>query len=150
MDTVLAGFLKACIANPSQCLLAQDGISSQDLLEKVFQLLENVKYHPYLVNNDPVDGLIEYDTVKQPIFSALYNPVVWPSLAGVLRGIWTGNDTLVMENADNASFLQGPQDNDPLLGIEYGDTTLPSKHFIPSSKFSVNLKAHFLLPRHLI
>ena len=128
-DTVLTGFLEACIANPSQCLLAQDGISSQDLLEKVFQLLENVKYHPYLVNNDPVNGLIEYDTVKQPIFSALYRPVEWPSLAGVLHGIWTGNDTSIVENAQNASFLQGPVGTDSLLGIQCGDTTLPSQNF---------------------
>ena len=128
-DTVLNGFFETCIANPNQCLLAQDGNSAEELSQKIYQLLDTVKFRPYVLNNDPVAGLVDYGSIKQPLFNALEDPLIgggWPALGVVLHALLTDNMTAFVEYGQSAGFLLGPPASDPTLGIQCGDTFLRS------------------------
>ena len=124
-DTALNVFFEACLANPDQCPLAQDGSSAEDLSQKFYQLLDSLKYYPYVINNDPVTGLVDYESIKQPFFGSLYFPKYWQMIGGALHALLTDD----VASPDLQFLLSGGTlANDATLGIQCGDTTLRSNN----------------------
>ena len=127
-DDVFAGFLAACIANPDRCSLAQDGISAEDLSNKIYQLLDTLKYNPINLGSDLSLGLINYDLVKSNIGSFLYNPVTQGIFfADIIHALLNNNLTAFSELTTEALSLPPPfSPNGPeaTYGIQCSDSAL--------------------------
>ena len=115
-DKTFSAFIQACVeAGEEKCALARPDTSAADTENKVWQLLETIKYNPI-----PIDGaLITYDVVKSIILGLLYSPSQYPDLALGLNALITGNLT----GAAGLASAAGPQTlvNESRQGIECGD-----------------------------
>ena len=129
------GFFEACLANPERCLLAQDGSSVGDLLEKTYQRLYDLKFKPFVIGSDLTTDLINYNLIKGVTFSSLYQPAFyWQYLGAALHALLVGNTTLLAESLSHLPGGQGvgsaapfsPSTPDALYGIQCGDTSLRS------------------------
>ena len=127
-DTVFSGFLSACVANPGQCVLAQDGISAEDLSNKIYELIDSLKYNPINLGSSLNIGLVNYDFLKEAIFGELYSPVSGGTLlVDLLHSLLTNNITALTELL--APYLSGPSPFvsgtlEALYGIQCSETAL--------------------------
>ena len=135
-DTVLDGFFESCLSNPGQCPLAQDANSAEDLSQKYYELLNTLKYNPFVLGDDPSTGLISYSLVKGLTFAATYQPtMLWSPLAIGLHALLSGNRTVIAE-AFASLGLSGVPSADPfspatpdaLYGIQCAETSLRSNN----------------------
>ena len=129
-DTVFDGFFEQCVANPNECDLAQDGISAEDLSQKIYLLLDNLKFNPINLGSNLNDGLIGCDGVKNFIGQNLYNPPTeWPTMATLLHILLTNNVTALTEIFTSPSTQAptiSPKGPEALQGIQCSETTLRS------------------------
>ncbi|KAJ4148207.1 hypothetical protein LMH87_002687 [Akanthomyces muscarius] len=79
-DEEFSHIFQHCVANPSRCALARDGVSAAALERSVWQLLERLKYHPVVV----ADYIIDRRVVSFLIVTSLYKYVSWPNLTKAL------------------------------------------------------------------
>ncbi|KAJ5602259.1 hypothetical protein N7510_011793 [Penicillium lagena] len=122
-DEVFAGFCSACLEAPKLCPLASLASSGPDLKEKLYQMLETIKYHPIPLGAT----LMDYIEVKGTLFNDLYNPIDWPALSDVLYAVMNRNVTALaayMRSQGGASTAQ-----DSLQGIKCGDKTVRASSF---------------------
>lgn len=98
-DASYDGFFTGCIANPDRYALAKNGTTAQDLKEKVYELLENVKYHPIAAGSNAGTDIIDYSAVKTTISESISTPQAWPLLARGLNGVSTVSYTAFLEVA---------------------------------------------------
>ena len=126
-DDSFDGFFTGCVANPERCTLAQDGTTAQDLKQKVYALLETLKYQPVAAGPSAMTDIIDYHAVKLAIFSSLYDPQSWPSLANGLHGLLTGNLTAFLTLGPGQAASPGIFPNygyEAPFGIRSSDVTL--------------------------
>lgn len=119
-DKTFSGFLSACIAaGGEKCALARLKTTVSDVEQKVYTLIETVKYRPI-----PYQGmLLDYTIVRNVIFLALSTPAQYPDLATFLHSLLTGS----MEELDSV-FGRLRTGEDPVFserrfGIQCGDKT---------------------------
>lgn len=130
-DAVFSGFFSGCLANPSNCALSKDGATADELSQKVYSLLYELKYHPMVVGLDITIGYIDYGVLKQSIKQALYSPSLWEPLSVVLHELLLGNATAAL--MASADLYQGhtifPNNGpDAIYGIRCSDSALRSKN----------------------
>jgi len=115
-DATWDEFFKGCLAaGRANCALARDGATYEQLREKVYDLINTLKYDPL-----PLDGeLVDYTAVKAAIIAFMYKPVLWPTLAAALDGLLTGNLAPVQALASGAQG-GGPK-NEATQGIRCSD-----------------------------
>ncbi|KAL8813754.1 MAG: hypothetical protein Q9200_000007 [Gallowayella weberi] len=126
-DRCFNGFITGCLANPQMCALAQEATDARELENKIYGLLDSIKYSPFVIGSDLVSGIIDYSVLKMAIFTALYNPVTWPLLAAGIHGI-------IMKNATQAAKILALNAPEPTVfpslgyeasqGIRSGDVSL--------------------------
>lgn len=105
-DKTFSGFLSSCIAAGSNCTLSRLNLTSAQLEESVFDLIETAKYHPI-----PYQGiLLDYTLVRNVIFLSLTQLVSWPALATFLHALFTHN----MSELDTI-FPSLQTDEDPIF-----------------------------------
>jgi hypothetical protein len=118
-DKVLLGFFTGCMAAPDACSLAKLNMTANELQERLYALLEDVKYNPVPLNG----ALINYQSLKTVIFASLYYPSRWPTLATALYGLLSGNASAMLPYiSPDTDGLD--KSRDALLCIRCSDNTL--------------------------
>lgn len=131
-DVVFAGFFSGCLADPTHCALSKDGQTADELSQKVYSLLYELKYHPLVAGLDISSGYIDYGLLKGTIKQVLYKPTFWPVLSIILHELLHGNATAALlasaaMPSGNVIFPNnGPE---ALYGIRCSDSALRSKDF---------------------
>lgn len=93
-DATFDGFFTGCVANPSNCALAQDGSTTEQISQRFYDVLYKFKFFPVAVAGNIV---IDYSLIKNVIIDCIYNPIMWPSLAAALHGLLTADYTQFLE-----------------------------------------------------
>lgn len=122
-EKVLDGFFEECEASgPDNCKLAQlpigdDGDSIKSI---VLQWFDSLKTEPAIVVNASPPRLLTYETAISDVYSDLYAPSYWPSLAERLHdAIRYGNSSAFFDKID---FHPAPtSESFAMLGIACGD-----------------------------
>ncbi|CAI7631042.1 unnamed protein product [Penicillium viridicatum] len=135
-EKVLDGFFDECMkADAGSCALASLATSKEELREMVLSSLDQIRHQPLDVYiNNIVYGILTYEDIwYNGVFSALYKPPLWSSLAQNLYSLLQGNATSTFlayntagERTDESpSFVElndgrtgpphWPQGKDPLL-----------------------------------
>lgn len=96
-DAVFAGFFQGCIANPNKCALAKDATTAEELSQKVYGLINKLKYNPIVAESGSSAILISYDRIKTVILESLYHTKQWPDFAGALHGLLVGSPTPLLK-----------------------------------------------------
>ena len=74
-DATWAGFFKGCMEAPdSLCPLKRHGSTAEALQSKIEVLIETVKYAPIPLGPIMPTDLVDYETLKSNIITALYYP----------------------------------------------------------------------------
>ncbi|KAI9831024.1 MAG: hypothetical protein M1819_005262 [Sarea resinae] len=123
-DGALDGFYSGCIDASDGCVLAQ-GRTAKELSSEVGLFLEKLKYSPIPVPDAESPGTITYENVKATIFSTLYRPEQWSSLASDLNQVMAGNVTdlsLLAPSTPSEDGIDGLVN----MGIRCGDSFPPS------------------------
>ncbi|KAJ5382487.1 Alpha/beta hydrolase fold-1 [Penicillium concentricum] len=95
-DKVLDGFFDECIkAEAGSCALASLATSKEELSEIVLSFMDKIRHQPIDVYiNNTVYGILTYEKVwYNGVFTALYKPPLWSSLAQNLYSLIQGNAT---------------------------------------------------------
>lgn len=114
-DDAFKGFISACIANPSTCALARNRTVSS-LTSDLRALFEQAKYRPLHLG----PTVLDYSLVKGYIFSLLYRPNSWPTLAIAINALMTGDVVALGEIFGATEPI--PSQDQAVLGIRCGDT----------------------------
>ncbi|CAO1597589.1 hypothetical protein XANCAGTX0491_001396 [Xanthoria calcicola] len=92
-DLSFDGFFTGCVANPEMCALAELTSDAGELSDKVYDLVYQLKYNPFVTGPDAVSDIIDYTFLKNAAYSAIIRPVSWPLFAIGLHGLLTNNAT---------------------------------------------------------
>ncbi|KAJ5181837.1 hypothetical protein N7449_011984 [Penicillium cf. viridicatum] len=153
-ENVFDGFFDECMkADAGSCALASLATSKEELREKVLSSLDQLRHQPLDVYiNNTVYGILTYEEVwYNGVFTALYKPPLWSSLAQNLYSLLQGNatpaflayNTAVERTDESPSFvelndgrtgpLHWPQGKDPLLAqiIPWLNQSLFRPAFLP-------------------
>ena len=108
-DLTLAGFFKSCTENPDLYSLAQDGKSAEELSQKFYHLLSQLKYNPiadgtgqlvFRLLQDYIAYLcFDYTFLKGLVTTSIQDTIGWRSCADALHGLLTNKLTLVRDSA---------------------------------------------------
>jgi pimeloyl-ACP methyl ester carboxylesterase len=124
-DAVFAGFFSGCLADPSHCALSKDGKTADELSQKAYSLLYQLKYHPLVTGPNISSGYIDYGILKGATKQALYKPTFWLVLSIMLHELLQGNATAALLASGKAIFpSNGPG---AFYGIRCSDSPLRSK-----------------------
>ncbi|KAJ5999598.1 hypothetical protein N7481_000007 [Penicillium waksmanii] len=113
-DDILDGFCSSWLEAPKLCPLSTIASSGIPLKEKLYKMLDSIKYHPIPVGA----SLLDYVNVKGMIFNDLYNPVDWPTLSNLLFSVMTRNVTALVEFMAAQSASTATSQASIMLGFE--------------------------------
>jgi hypothetical protein len=89
-DKTFEGFLKECFEAPNFCPVASRADSAEELISKVWKLIDEAKYEPILLG---IYGPQSYVSIKTQILGALYAAPSYPTLGLYLDALLTRNET---------------------------------------------------------
>ncbi|KAI2603733.1 alpha/beta-hydrolase [Hypoxylon sp. NC1633] len=131
-DKTFSSMFSGCVANRENCALAKgNNKTAAELEQAVWDLIENVKYHPIPIRT----LLLDYNNVKSLIVQALYDSAGWPGLATLLNYAINGEidaleavvDAIVgTDITDVFAQIQRPQ---ALSGIHCSDNMVRTPNF---------------------
>ncbi|KAI0382532.1 alpha/beta-hydrolase [Hypomontagnella monticulosa] len=131
-DKEFSAIFTSCVENREKCALAQgNSKTAAELEQEIWDLLDDLKFHPISVRN----FLIDYATVKGLITQALYDSASWPALVQTLSYVVNGQleeigqllDAIGITNiTDIFPQIAQPQS---LTGIHCSDTQVRTEKF---------------------
>ncbi len=126
-DGALGAFFSACVANSSNCVLAEtDNATAEGLADSVDILLQDLKFNPVPVQVDGKEFLqVTYELVKGIIFGSMYNAANFPLLAVGLQGLLEQDYETFLEFLEEVQ--SSDDDNNALYGIRCGDQAFRSE-----------------------
>lgn len=94
-ENVMEGFFSECLKAGENCTLSTMAESADELMDKVLGFAESTSEEPLSVYiNNTAYGLLDYPKILYAgIFTALYKPALWYSLADRLTKLLEGNAT---------------------------------------------------------
>jgi hypothetical protein len=103
-DKVWSAFLEGCVtAGPEGCPLFAP--TSAEIQAKVDKLYASLRARPIPVRTETSHGLVDYGTMRQTIFTALYTPyATFRTLAQALADLSAGNATALYKMAESPPF----------------------------------------------
>ena len=123
-DDALLGFCEGCIANPSQCPLAQNHTTSADLYAWIFQLIDTSKFHPIVLPNTAAAGGdlgVTYTALKNIIYNMMYTPATWSNLSQILHAVDVKDPGPIIAYLSSTVGSPPEIDADSEFGIGCGD-----------------------------
>lgn len=109
------GFLGECVnAGPEYCALAKPNggkaVTLSELETRMDALMASLANRPvpaYLPSSGPT--LVTYSAIVDAIYSAMYGPRSWPTLAQALSELENGNATLAASMLENLAWWYDPE-----------------------------------------
>jgi hypothetical protein len=98
-DRIFTGFIQECFAAKKNCPLnsikGNSFSTSAELKNYVDEFLETLEQEPMPVylDNSNYGAVTRFSVVANGIFPSLHNPMNWPSVAGILADLLSGNTT---------------------------------------------------------
>ncbi|KAI9150670.1 Tripeptidyl aminopeptidase [Paramyrothecium foliicola] len=92
-DKVFHGIFKTCLERPENCALSAEGSTAEEIENKVWDLLDRVKFHPIVSGTH----LIDYTVLKAMFAFNLYTTALWPLFAAALQGLLHDETNVALE-----------------------------------------------------
>ena len=123
-DKAFSAFCAGCVAAPINCTLGIN-TNATALETAIKTFIDELRDDPIPLSFPGVVGgyLVDYQTVKQIIYGALYYPAQWPVLAVQLEALLTRNSTLIgaLLGGTDAAVTPSTARTEAQNGIKRGD-----------------------------
>ncbi|KAH8660909.1 TAP-like protein-domain-containing protein [Tricladium varicosporioides] len=121
-DAAFHGFLSECLKAPSNCTLASSHTSVDTLEASIYNMIYDLKFNPRVIGG----MIVDYTILKSTVRASLYSTFKFSTLANLLNGLLTRNDTQCIEaytalTASTLAVLRGKGGDESPFGIHCSD-----------------------------